>query len=74
MQPIFILVYLLFYFLFISLITWFTTRKSDHESFYLGNKKSPWPLVAFGMIGTSISGVTFISVTGMVAAQKFSYL
>lgn len=74
MQPIFILEYLVFYFLFISLITWFTTRKSDHESFYLGNKKSPWPLVAFGMIGTSISGVTFISVTGMVAAQKFSYI
>lgn len=74
MQPVFILIYLIFYFLFISLITWFTTRKSDHESFYLGNKQSPWPLVAFGMIGTSISGVTFISVTGMVAAQKFSYI
>ena len=73
MQPVYILIYLLFYFLFIFLITWITTRHSDHESFYLGNKKSPWPLVAFGMIGTSISGVTFISVTGMVAAQKFSY-
>jgi len=74
MKPIFIFIYLVFYFLFISLITWLTTRKSDHESFYLGNKKSPWPLVAVGMIGTSISGVTFISVTGMVAAQKFSYI
>lgn len=74
MQPAFILYYLLGYFLVISCITWYTTRKADDLSFYLGNKKSPWPLVAFGMIGTSISGVTFISVTGMVGTSKFSYL
>ena len=74
MQPLSILYYLLGYFILISIITWYTTRKADSLSFYLGNKKSPWPLVAFGMIGTSISGVTFISVTGMVAASKFSYL
>ena len=70
----YILIYLIAYFLFLSTITWLTTRKADSLSFYLGNKKSPWYLVAFGMIGTSISGVTFISVTGMVAAQKFAYL
>lgn len=74
MQPLSILLYLLGYFALISVITWYTTRKADSLSFYLGNKKSPWPLVAFGMIGTSISGVTFISVTGMVAASKFSYV
>lgn len=70
----YILSYLIAYFVFLSVITWLTTRNSDGLSFYLGNKKSPWYLVAFGMIGTSISGVTFISVTGMVAIHKFAYL
>jgi len=74
MRPVYILAYLLIYFFFISLITWLTTRNADNLSFYLGNKKSPWALVAFGMIGTSISGVTFISVTGQVAVSGFSYL
>jgi len=57
--------------IFISIIT---SRGADNASFFVGNRKSPWFLVAFGMIGASISGVTFISVPGEVGASAFSYL
>jgi Na+/proline symporter len=58
---------------------WYTTRKSDNNSFFIGNNQSPWYLVAFGMIGTSLSGVTFISVPGAVGnlgstMGSFSYI
>lgn len=57
------------------LIARLTTRKSDgNEAFFLGNRKSPWPVVAFGMIGTSISGVTFVSVPGMVRSIDMTYM
>lgn len=56
------------------LISWFTTRKTGSSSFFSGDKKAPWPIVAYGMIGTSISGVTFISVPGNVWAQNFYYM
>lgn len=56
------------------LIAWLTSRKADSGSYFLGNKKSPWPIVAYGMIGTSISGVTFISVPGNVMNENFYYL
>tara|TARA_R110002096_G_scaffold415557_4_gene617487 strand:+ start:33559 stop:35040 length:1482 start_codon:yes stop_codon:yes gene_type:complete len=62
------------YFLFLILISRLTARKADNASFFLGNRSSPWFLVAFGMIGTSLSGVTFISVPGWVASNQFSYL
>ncbi len=51
-----------------------TGRKADNASFFLGNKKSPWPVVAFGMVGASLSGVTFISVPGWVGTSQFSYM
>jgi Na+/proline symporter len=51
-----------------------TGKGSDNESFFIGNRKSNWMLVAFGMIGTSLSGVTFVSVPGAVGNDKFSYL
>ena len=51
-----------------------TARRADNDSFFTGNKNSHWLLVAFGMIGTSLSGVTFISVPGMVGRSGFSYL
>jgi Na+/proline symporter len=62
------------YFAVLVLISWFTTRRVQADSFYLGNRKAPWYVIAFGMIGSSISGVTFISVPGMVGASQFSYV
>lgn len=55
-------------------ISWLTSRKSDSGAFFSGNKKSPWFIVAYGMVGTSISGVTFISVPGNVLNQNFFYM
>lgn len=54
------------YFIGLLVIAYFTSRNADNQSFFIGNKKSKWWLVAFGMIGTSLSGVTFISVPGTV--------
>ena len=61
------------YFVLLLFISHFTSRGADSKSFYNGNKQSPWYLVAFGMIGASLSGVTFISIPGWVEAQQFSY-
>lgn len=55
-------------------VTWFTSRGADNESFFVGNRSSKWYLVAYGMIGASLSGVTFISVPGAVGIAQFSYL
>jgi Na+/proline symporter len=55
-------------------VTWLTARKANSDSFYIGNKASPWFVVAYGMIGASLSGVTFMSVPGWVGATQFSYL
>lgn len=54
-------------------ISWFTSRKADNDSFFIGNHKSPWFVVAYGMIGASLSGVTFISIPGWVGDTGFSY-
>jgi Na+/proline symporter len=62
------------YFLLLLGVSWWTARRSDNQSFFVGNKSSHWLLVAFGMIGTSLSGVTFISVPGMVGSSGFAYL
>lgn len=56
------------------LISWITGRKAGSNSFFSGDKKAPWPVVAYGMIGASISGVTFISVPGNVWVQNFFYM
>lgn len=58
----------------IFLVTWLTTRKANNESFYIGNRQSPWFVVAYGMIGASLSGVTFMSVPGWVDTRAFSYM
>src|SRR5512136_1367340 len=55
-------------------VTWITSRKADNESFFIGNKVSPWFVVAYGMIGASLSGVTFMSVPGWVKDTQFSYM
>lgn len=62
------------YFLVLILISHITSRKSDNLTFYTGNRQSPWYLVAFGMVGASLSGVTFISVPGEVGNTNWAYL
>ena len=62
------------YFLVLILISYFTGKEDSNEAFFKANKSSPWYLVAFGMIGASLSGVTFISVPGMIGGQKFAYM
>ncbi len=61
------------YFFLLLGVAWFTSRNSNNETFFIGNKKSNWMLVAFGMIGTSMSGVTFVSVPGTVGTIGFGY-
>lgn len=55
-------------------VTWLTARRANSQSFFSGNKRSPWPVVAYGMIGASLSGVTFMSVPGWVGDRSFSYI
>ena len=74
MTPSQILFALIGYFLILIIISWITSKNNDETSFYTGNRKSPWFLVAFGMIGASLSGVTFLSVPGWVANSHFGYL
>ncbi len=62
------------YFLLLLGLAWYTGRRADNEAFFIGNRKSNWLLVAFGMVGTSLSGVTFISVPGTVGNNGFGYL
>jgi len=70
-----ILIIILSYFVLLMLISHFAGRKStDNEAFFLGNRQSPWWLVAIGMIGASVSGVSFISVPGMVGNMQFTYM
>jgi Na+/proline symporter len=68
-----ILFVLLAYFLALLGISYFSSKNADSKAFFSGNKQSPWYLVAFGMIGTSLSGVTFISVPGSVGANGWTY-
>jgi len=73
MQPIHILLLIGGYFGVLLLISFLTNRGGSNADFFKAGKQSPWYLVAFGMIGASLSGVTFISVPGWVEASKFSY-
>jgi Na+/proline symporter len=74
MSGIVFLVVLLAYFAMLFTISWFTSRKANDNAYYLGNKASPWYAVAFGLIGDSLSGVTFVSVPGNVATAQFGYM
>ncbi|MGB0176646.1 MAG: sodium:solute symporter [Owenweeksia sp.] len=74
MTPTLILTIIGLYFLMLILVSFFTGRKDDNDAFFLGNRQSPWYIVAFGMVGASLSGVTFISVPGWVNASSFSYM
>lgn len=69
-----IILLILSYFGVLILISYFTGKTSGNDAFFKGNKQSPWFVVAFGMIGASLSGVTFISVPGWIEASQFSYM
>ncbi|GAB4183015.1 MAG: sodium:solute symporter [Thermoflexibacter sp.] len=73
MSPELIVSIIAVYFLVLIIIAYYTSKGADTETFFIANRNAPWYLVAFGMIGASISGVTFISVPGAVGADKFSY-
>ena len=62
------------YFAVLLLIAWITGRNNSNEAFFLGDRKSPWYIVSIGMVGTSLSGVTFVSVPGMVRAIDMTYM
>ena len=71
MSPLILFSFVIGYFLILLLVAYLTSRNSNNESFFIGNKNSNWMLVAFGMIGTSLSGVTFVSVPGGVGGGNF---
>ncbi len=73
MSPIILFSFVIGYFLLLLTVAYFTSRGSNNESFFIGNRNSNWMLVAFGMIGTSLSGVTFVSVPGSVGTSNFFY-
>jgi SSS family transporter len=68
-----ILILILAYFSLLMVIAYFTAKNSDNQTFFTANRSSPWYLVAFGMVGASLSGVTFISVPGWVGDSGFTY-
>lgn len=73
MSPTLLFGVVIAYFLILLGVAWITGRNSNNDSFFIGNKNSNWMLVAFGMIGTSLSGVTFVSVPGAVGNSNFYY-
>ena len=74
MSPFLFVGVVLSYFILLVIIGRITSRGADNQSFFIGNRNSKWYLVAFGMIGTSLSGVTFISVPGWVGTSQFAYM
>lgn len=74
MTPALILTVVALYSALLFFVVWLTSRNADNESYFIGNKSSRWYVVAYGMIGASLSGVTFMSVPGAVATTQFSYM
>ena len=74
MNPSVILTCILIYFTILLIVSYLTSRNDSNEAFFLGNRNSPWYIVAYGMIGTTLSGITFISVPGWVESSQFSYM
>ena len=74
MSPLLILLCIAGYFVMLMTIAWYTSRNADNAAYFIGNKASPWYAVAFGMIGDSLSGVTFISLPGTVTNGQFAYM
>src|SRR6478609_8129162 len=73
MSPLLLFSFVIGYFLLLLIVAYYTSRNANNESFFIGNRNSNWVLVAFGMIGTSLSGMTFISVPGTVGKAGFDY-
>ena len=65
---------ILLYFILLFFISYLTGKDDSNDSFFLGNRNSPWYVISYGMIGVTLSGVTFMSVPGMVGSSEFSYL
>lgn len=74
MSKEFILIILAAYFLMLIAVSFLTSSKADNDTFFTGNRNNKWYVVSFGMIGASLSGVTFISIPGAVATSQFTYL
>jgi Na+/proline symporter len=74
MTPTIILICVIAYSALLFYVVWRTSRNADNESYFIGNKSSKWYLVAYGMIGASLSGVTFMSVPGLVGPSHFTYM
>ncbi|CAL1518036.1 sodium:solute symporter [Chitinophaga sp. MM2321] len=73
MSPGLLFSFVVAYFVILLIVAWYTGRNSTNDTFFIGNRNSNWMLVAFGMIGTSLSGVTFVSVPGAVGKDSFTY-
>ncbi|MCM1449113.1 MAG: sodium:solute symporter [Clostridiales bacterium] len=74
MTPTIVICVIAVYFLLLLIISRLASRKADDATFVNAGRRTPWPIVAFGMIGAAISGVTFVSVPGMVATGSYAYL
>ena len=74
MKPLHILLLIAGYFAVLLIISYFTGKDDSNENFFKASRQSPWYVVAFGMVGASLSGVTFISVPGWIGDSQFSYL
>ena len=74
MNPLIIFLCICLYFSVLFVISYLTGKDDSNSTFFLGNRKSPWFVIAYGMIGTTLSGITFISVPGWVASSQFSYM
>ncbi|NLI35525.1 MAG: sodium:solute symporter [Bacteroidales bacterium] len=74
MSPSTVIITIIAYFAILFTVSYIAGRKADNEGFFVGNRKSKWYVVAFAMIGSFISGVTFVSVPGMVATNGFAYM
>ena len=69
-----ILFIILAYFTMLMFIAFLGRKETSNTAFFLGNKKSPWYVVSFGMLGASLSGVSFVSVPGWVGSSGFTYM
>ena len=74
MSSTLILTVIAIYFSLLFLISYYTGKNDSNSTFFLGDRNSPWYIVAYGMIGTTLSGITFISVPGWVDSSQFSYM
>ena len=74
MSPFLLISVIFLYFFLLFIISYYTGKDDSNDTFFKGNRTSPWYVIAYGMIGTTLSGITFISVPGWVASSQFSYM